>query len=259
LRFGGFVAEQAPLPLEDFTETDPEPKEDLTAKELEELRAANATLQTQLEVERARLEERTKQPAPASEPAKAALSREQLQSAVDAGEISQSQMDAELERQTEERLEQRLTKKFEQEYAAKEQQRTIQEQFDSYARMRPDVKVAGTEDNRRVLEEIAALGKLGYPHDSRTEVLAMRHVFGPLDRVPETTRSRREVHRETGGAGASPSGGSGSAAWERGLSPGQVAAFHDQLDKGIYAGVDDKMFKSVVTRARTKNASRKVA
>jgi hypothetical protein len=174
---------------------------------------------------------------------------------VDSGPITQAQADAEKARQMREDIKAEVSTELEQKFTVREQQKTVQEQFDAYLAMRPDIKVEGTEDRRRVQEEFGSLVKLGLQSSLQTEVAAMRAVFGPLDRVAETTRSRRESHRETGGAGGTPGKEGGGEKWEKGLTADQIAGFRHQVEVGAYKGYDDPMFQRVVTRARTKRKS----
>jgi hypothetical protein len=255
------VTEQEKLALEDEKKDEVKPVE-IDPKELETLRSTTEELKSKLQtemIEKARLEGQVKAPeAPPEAPAPRAT-REQLQTAVDNGQITQTQMDTEVARQLSEDLETRLTKKFEEKMTLRDQESAVKSQSDSYIAMRPDVKVEGTEDRRRVMEEIESLMKLGYPYDNRTEVLAMRAVFGPIERVPETTRLRRETHQESGGAGGGGEGGRSESKWEKGLTQSQVGIYREQLAKGIYKGEDDPFFLKVVTRARTGNVERKAS
>ena len=254
------MAEQNDLPLD---EPGDEPaKVEISAEELEALREGQKTLETQLQAERlekARLEERLNQPPPAEPAPKPRATEAQLQAAVDEGTISQAQMNSELARQMREDITNEVKTSLTQEFEAKEQLKTVKAQFDGYVENRPDVKVEGTEDRRRVQEEIQALMELGHAYDMRTEVAAMRTVFGSLDRVKETTRKRREVHQEAGGAGGGDAGGSGTAKWQKGLTPSQIAGFKHELSTNLYKSEDDKMFLDVTTRRRTKNAAGKAA
>ena len=235
-----------------------------TPNEIDQLKSELESLKTQIqtaELQNARLEERVNAtPAAPEVKAPEVLTRQQLQEAVDSGQINQAQMDEELARQMRDSLKQELSVESDEKISAAEQKRKLQTKFDAYVRLKPDVTKAGSDDLRRVQEEIKELGTLGYPHDLRTEVLAMKNVFGPLDRVEETTRKTRETHQETGGSGEGMTKkGAGKEKWEEGLRPSQVEANRDQVRKGNYAGEDDPKFLAAMTRLRTKNANRSAA
>ena len=239
---------------------------EISQAELEQLKERANSLETRLqqaEIEKARLDERAKASAPpagAAPKAAPVLTREQLQGAVDDGQITQSQMDTEILRQARETLRQELSQEFETKQVIAKQSEAVQTQFDAYVKLRPDVKVDGSDDLKRVQAEIQALVGLGHPHDMRTEVLAMRSVFGPVDRIQETTRHRTETHRDVGGPAPrdnehTPSG----TGWEKGLTQGQIQAFTGQLQRKVYSGEDDKLFTKVVTQARTDNVAKKAS
>jgi hypothetical protein len=254
--------QQTPLPLEG-EESEQAAVVEVPKTDFEALQKKAAELESRLqaaEIEKVRLEERAKAPETQAPPAAPAPTREQLQEHVDNGTITQAQMDTELARQLREELKKELSTELRQEFTVKDQQRVVQDQFDAYVKVHPDVKVEGSDDLRRVRDEIQSLVKLGYPHDLRTEVMAMRMAFGPAERIEETTSQRLDTHRETGGAGSAPATGAPTgAAWEKGLNDGQIAAFRKQLDRNVYPSEDDAFFKKVVTRARTDNIARKAS
>ena len=243
----------------DGSESTADAKVEISAAELEQIRSEARVLGTQLqaaEIAKARLEEQAKQavPAVATPPV---VTREQLQAAVDEGTITQAQADQETARQMREELRTDLTKDLRAEQAATQQQAALQAEFDRYVAARPDLKVDGSPDLATAMSEVAALVKLGHPNTLLTEVTALRKVFGPSERIVETTRQTRETHQESVGVGHDPAGKGGSG-WKKGLSSRQVAAFEAELNKkgGQYKGEDDPFFQRVVTRARTKTAAR---
>ena len=249
------MAKQDDLPLGE--ETEDEPKAEISQKDLDALNERVATLGTELQAERARVEERVKAPE-VKEPEKPVrYTREQIQELVDNGQATQAQAETYNAETMRESLKAEWDTELEAKLNVRDQQRVVQDQFDQYTAMRPDVKAEGTDDRRKFQEEYGALLKLGHPHDLRTEVAAMRSSFGPLTRVAETTRKRRETTRETGGAGDGPEPGRGGEKWEKGLSASQITSFRHQVSVGAYKGFDDPMFQRVTTRARTQHQQRK--
>jgi len=237
---------------------------EVEAAELDELKQQVASMATQLQgvqLENARLEERAKAPAGQAPAEQSPPTREQMQTWVDEGQITQAQMDGELARQDRVAMKAEMKAEVTASVDEKRQADTIQEEFNAYVEAFPAVNVDGSPEQKRVYDEIAALKKLGLAHDLRTEVLAMRRVHGDLDRVQETTRLRREVHEETQGAGA---GGDDAAAaatetWATGLTEAQIKTFRHQLSVNAYKGEDDPMFQRVCTRARTQNKEKRAA
>jgi len=240
------------------TPSDQQP--DAAVKALQDRLDSMQSKLSQIELDKVRLEERVKIATEKSaEPEAPVLNRDQLQSAVDAGQITESQRDEELARQLRESLRDELIQELDHKNTVSAQKKELQAEFDAYVAARPDLKVDGSEDLKRVQAEISEMKKRGLDQDLRTEVLAMKMVFGSLDRVKETTRSRRESHKETGGGSdRSTSTKTSDASWEKGLTSRQIDQFRNQAAT-LYKGEDDPFFLKVTTRARTKNVDRSQA
>jgi hypothetical protein len=136
-------------------------------------KAAAAEARAELETERRKDLETRSQPAaaPASPaPETRVLSREELRAGVEAGTITQEQMDAELERQVEMRVEQRVASKQE----IKDRGAKIGAQIDQYLERVPDLDDPTSDNHKRVRAEFAALRKLDFPNDATTELMALR-------------------------------------------------------------------------------------
>jgi len=195
-RSGGLFASGGLVTDPDTTQgqSDESKKVEITEAELKALQEKASALETRLqaaEIERVRLEERAKAQEPKKPEGPVRLTHAQLQEAVDEGKITESDMQAELARQMREDLKTEIKADITAKLEAKEAARKIQDQFDGYLRLRPGVKTEGHEDRIAVQKEFQDLVALGYsPQEKRTEVLAMRNVFGPLDRIQETTRER---------------------------------------------------------------------
>ena len=237
--------------------SEPSKPVEIDSAELKKLQDRAAELETKLseaEIHKARLEERAAKATPAAAAPPARLTFEQLQEAVDNGQLSVAQMQQELRRQIEEDVEVKVSTKIRAEQTLAAQTKKVEDQFQAYLEWKPEIKKDGTPERKRLQDEYRELLELGYADDRRTEVMALRAVFGSADRVQETTRQRRETTRETGGAGGSLSqGGDDTSKWEKGLTNGQIAAYKQQISRGIYKGEDDPQFQRIVTRARTKN------
>ena len=204
-------------------------------------RAEAAEKRADLETGRRRDLETRSQPAAAPPPAptRPVLSREEMQTGVDAGTITQVQMDAELERQLEERVEQKVEVK----QGVKERGQKIGDQIDEYVARVPDIEDPVSDNHGRVRAELQALYKLGYAKDATTELVALRNVIGPLEKVkiPETSHADREVDTTTHSGGGEEAGeekAAGPGPLE-GLKPHFVEYYTDGIKDGRYAGWDD--------------------
>ena len=205
-------------------------------------RATAAEARAELETERRKDLETRSQPAatPPSTPPVRVLSREELQAGVDAGTITQPQMDAELEQQMETRLEHKAESKQD----IKDRSEKIGDQVDEYVARVPDIEDPTSDNHKRIRAEVIALHKLGYAKDVTTELVALRNVIGPLDKVkiPEEGPEHREVDSTTHGAGAGDEGGEPETAGAgplKGLKPHFVEYYTDGIKEGRYAGWDD--------------------
>jgi hypothetical protein len=222
------------------------------AKADAEAKAAAAEERARLESERRKdLEARIQSTAPpAASPEKAPPTRAQLRQLVDEGQITQEQMDEEIERQ----IEARVSKKVSEVQDTKSRAAQINEQIDRYSEKIPDIADPTSDNHKRLRSEFAALRKLGYANDATTELLALRATFGDVSKVniPESGNKDREVDTST----HTGSGGEGEAEEvEPGKGPikGLPKQYVDHYQKGIeagrYSGWDDERLIRVQKRA----------
>ena len=231
-------------------------KVEIPQAQWEEMQAKSAALETRLrdeQLEKARLEERIKTSMQPPTPEQKVHTEMELQEMVTSGHITQAQMTMEIERRKDAVRAEEMRAEVKQQLGANDTIKVLQKEMDSYVEIHPDVKVDGSAERAMVQAEIKHLMDLGYEYDLRTEVTALRSCFGPPEKVAETTSQRRERHQGTSGGGAGGAGETSKSGWQSDLTPGQSSAYQMQLDKGIYSGVDDPMFKRVCERARAQN------
>ncbi|KPK68174.1 hypothetical protein AMJ82_08920 [candidate division TA06 bacterium SM23_40] len=222
------------------------------AKADAEAKAAAAEERARLESERRKeLEARSHAPAapaPKSEE-RAPLSRAQLRALVDSGEITQDEMDAELERQIEMRIEKRVSSIQD----VKTRAAKINTEISQYIERVGDLDNPTSDNHKRVKAEFKALRERDFPNDATTELLALRAVFGDLDkiRIPETGHKERETDKTThSGAGGeeqeeTPSGPGPL----KGLSKEYIDHYQKGIDAGRYKGWDDERLIRIQKRA----------
>ena len=182
------------------------------------------------------------------------LSREDMQAGVDAGKITQGQMDAELERQLEARVEQKVSTQQE----IKDRGAKIGSQIEMYVERVPDINDPTSDNHKRVRAEFADMRKLGYPNDATTELAALRAVIGPIDKVkiPETGNVDREVdtttHTGAGGEESTEKKASGPGPI-KGVADHFVEYWTEGIKGGRYKGWDDPVLQDVMKREASRS------
>lgn len=179
-------------------------------------------------------------PAPKSDE-KPPLARQELRALVDEEKITQDQMDAELERQSELRVEKRVAST----QVVKDRAVQINAKIDQYVKRVPDLDDKTSDNHARVREEYAALIKLEYPDDVGTELVAIRAVLGDVEKIqiPEEGHTEREVdtttHGSGGGEGKEPEKGKSGPGPLKGLAPAFVEYYTEGIKNGRYGGWGD--------------------
>jgi hypothetical protein len=213
-----------------------------------------------LESERRKdLEARTQHPAapPApTPPEKPPPTRAQLRALVDEGQITQDEMDAEIERQ----IEARVTQTVSSAQDTKDRAAKINEEIDLYMERIGDLKDPTSDNHQRIRAEYAALRKRGYENDATTELLALRSVFGDPEKVkiPETGNVDRETDATTHAGGGSEGrdepedAGDGSP---KGLDKDFKDYYSKAIEKGRFKGWDDPNLKKITDRRLAKAKS----
>lgn len=187
------------------------------------------------------------------------FTRAELQQAVDNGTITEEKRDEILEEQRERKLTAKLEAKLEAKLAANQSQSRIQEDLTRYIEAHPGIEQAGHPDRLRLEREYQHLLSIGLPKGAATEAAAARAVFGPVEKIRETTRQNRERHVETGGGSGGGDEGDAAPSWHKGLSPRQRSYYAKKLEGGFYAGEDDPSFKREIAIARGESPAKVLA
>lgn len=188
---------------------------------------------------RIRQEEQAKQ-APAQQ--QKVYSRSELQTAVDAGTITQDTAADISERQFEARIVADTEKQIEERMTATRKSEVIERQITSYREAMPDLLNHGSESRVRLQAEYKTLLSMDYPDNLQTELMALRSTFGPPERIRETTRNKRASAEEVGGGGGSAEGDAGSGS---NVVPAHLRTqYAAEIAKGAYTGWDDPNIKA---------------
>lgn len=165
-------------------------------------------------------------------------SLEQLQDAVDAGQINQKEMWRIWEQQNDERIAEAAAAKAREVVSESAVVNRVQSKRQAYSRLVPGWNTPGTEANRKAESAFLELLADGLPHTAATEVLALELAFGKLDVLERATRSEdltqqeRTVSAEVSNAGAVKSASNGKVNWKKLVTPDELAAYRHQVEEG---------------------------
>lgn len=218
---------------------------------------------------RAEAERDAARQAPNQSPArKTRYSLEQLQDAVDAGQINQKEMWRIWEQQNDERIAEAAAAKAREVFSESAVVNRVQSKRQAYSRLVPGWNTPGTEANRKA--EVAFFDLLadGLPRTAATEVLALERAFGALDVLERTNRSEdltqqeRTISAEVGNASAVKPTGNGKVDWKKLIAPDEMAVYRRQVEAGetTWEEVEKEVLwslnQTVNTRLRNKMQSR---
>lgn len=169
------------------------------------------------------------------------VTRVQLNQEVTDGRITQVQADDMLMAQEKKSWLAEAEQKFTQQRDEDQRSRQIDEGIAAYTRACPEVQQQGSDERKKVTLEYNELVRMGQPPTFSTELLALRAVFGPADKLTEL-RSKRAAHSETGtGGGADGAPASRSLS---GVAARQKAYYDERVKRGIITREDaDKDLK----------------
>ena len=135
------------------------------------------------------------------------VTRSQLAQQVSDGNLTQNQSDDIWMAQEKKAWKTEMQQEISQQRDDDQRNRQIDDQLAAYTRACPEVNEQGTDERKKVTREFNELVRMGQPSTPSTELLALRAVFGPADKLTEL-RSKRAAHSETG----SGTGGEGQPA-----------------------------------------------
>lgn len=165
------------------------------------------------------------------------FTRAQLRASVNAGDISEDQMDEILESQLEKKIAVRVETTARTTVQTTETARTVQGEIDKYVDAHPDLIVTDSELRAKVQGEFDYLVKFGdNPKDPATQLKAIRAAVGPL--TQQGRRKQPEHHEDVGGGGGE-SERTETAGWAKGLSATQKKHYDKLINSGVYKGATD--------------------
>lgn len=173
--------------------------------------------------------------------------RQELRAKVNAGEITEDQMDDILERQFEAKLSKKVEETVESRVSNSQTTATIDSQIQAYVGVFPDINKEGSATRAKIQAEFVELVKGGSPESISTELAAIKIVCGQLK-----TGSRRaapEPHEEIGGA-SEGNDRPDTQGWAKGLGPTQKKHYTKMVERGMYKGFTDPKLKAEIALVR---------
>ncbi len=175
-------------------------------------------------------------------------SRADLNAAVEAGQITQAQADAQWEAQVHEDAETRAERVALAVVSGNDRKKLVDSELARYTAVAPEILDDSHDARKDIKAAFKSLVELGDdPKDVATQLKAVRSVMGPIDRLERSRggRSQHEHHRETGGG----SGGSGSGQRKTGKLVDQLTQearehYENQIKRGHvkdWAAVEDEL------------------
>jgi hypothetical protein len=204
-----------------------------------------------------RSREKPAETAPAKTP-ETTYSVQQLQAAVDAGEISQGQMISQLVYQGMNAVAGTLRQEYETKLASERARGSVETKLAAYTASYPELMDPKSDVRKKVVAALAVLAEEGDdPESPRTELKACRLALGePVRKEPmkEQTSKRQRSVESTGSSGdrgkAAEPKGDGWPSW---MSDRLVAHYEKEFARGRYPGkFENKDFKKELEFAKKK-------
>ena len=192
-----------------------------------------AALEAQVTAERtATAQAETKAAATQPEPKKR-FTRAELARGVEQEQITQAQSDEIWDNQRDQEIEERIDRRVEERTSAFAANQSVERQIQLYQQNEPDVMVEGSDIRSRVAAEYQHLRtEMGMQPGNQTQLLALRSVLGPPERLAPKTREARETYSETGGGGEP--GGEPGEGTHLNLDSRRRAHYQRGIDQGRY-------------------------
>lgn len=170
------------------------------------------------------------------------FTRAELKAAVEAGQISQEQADAQIEAQFQQDAETRAHRVALDTISAVDRKRLVDSEIARYKTAAPEILDDDHDTRKSIKQQFTGLVELGDdPKDVATQLKAIRAVLGPIERLERSRggRNEHETHRETGGAGS----GGGRQTTGKKLADQLSAAtrqdYQRKIDSGVYKDWDE--------------------
>jgi hypothetical protein len=184
--------------------------------------------------------------------------RAELRAMVTAGQITEDQMDSQLEMQLEAKLAARVDSTTSAAAVQAQAAATVETQMAAYIDAHPDLLDTESDLRAKVQEEFDYLVGVckDDPKDKRTELKAIRSAVGAL--APKGRKKEPEPSEETGGSDGAPAKGGADDGWAKGLTAAQKAHYQKKINQNIYKGTSDKNLLAEVAIARRQREQKAV-
>jgi hypothetical protein len=209
--------------------------------------ASNAKIEAREAAEKriADLEERVAATTTTAQPQRK-YTRAELQSFVDAGQITQDVANSTWDNQLEAKVLRAAEQRVDQKLSAHSTTSSVQSQIDRYKQFIPDVNDKQSDGYAKVTAAFNDLVDLGYARNGadgrKTELLALREVFGPAAQLQQS-RTELQTHQESGARGGSDDGAGDTTedGWPKDMSAKQRSYYETELQKpkGLYKSKAD--------------------
>jgi hypothetical protein len=162
----------------------------------------------------------------------------QLRQAVEEGRISEDQAEEIKFKQAEKRIRESVTAEVRSEHSAKELGTRVGEEIGRYNAVVPEIGDKASPQFKKLKTEFDYLVGLGHdPRDGRTELLAARAAFGPVQALEKAGKPKgRETWQDTGGSAEDDHGSGGKDGPPRDMPAKNRDYYRDQIAKGAYSG-----------------------
>lgn len=167
---------------------------------------------------------------------------DQLQQAVQNGEITEATAQHIYSEQNKRSAEETARRVAREERAEEQREARLNGEIAAYHSKIPDLKVEGSADFARVQSEYKNLVEMGYDDNKRTALVALSRIYGPASAIAKQSEQEpsRDTHKEgssgpdDGGADNSEAGDDAFGKPPSGLSKAQSRHYSRMLDQGIY-------------------------
>ena len=174
----------------------------------------------------------------AASPPQRDYTRQELQGHVDNGALTEEAMEGMLDEQRQRKAVATVTKEVRGELDKRDRDASVKAAIGQYTSHVDGLMTEGSEARNKVTSEFHSLvSELGMDKsDLKTELLALRNVFGPSAGLHNRGARLTETHEETGGnediGGGSSNNKDGSP---KGMSDRERRHYQEQIDKGRYS------------------------
>ena len=186
------------------------------------------------------------------------FTREQLSAAVEAGDLTQESMDAQLDLQARRQFKAEISTELRQEFEETRKSDKLGQAIDTYKEAFPDLTDRSSALRGRLRKEMDRLVSThGMDEAARTtELLAMERVCGdPNIQTVERTNQAHQHEQGVGGTAGSDAGGEADGAVV-GMSADQRAFYENGIREGLYKSMDDP---DIAAEMKIFNARRQAA